>query len=148
MTTPGSDADAWRADDAGGALIRKGSVVHALALSAHRFKEKEARAKQRLPLIGTRGSRRTCQKLGIGTRFIVGHLSVGGQRSTRCIATVGWMRKDRRYQAASGNGAAGDEPLDVARALAASPSLLRLQQRAAAGSKYVDAVFSNNQWPR
>lgn len=38
---------------------------------------------------------------------------------------VGWMKKDRRSQ----GGSHGDEPIDVAQAVASSPSLLKLQQR-------------------
>lgn len=56
--------DGWGDD---GNLVRKGSVVQALALSAQRFKEKENKAKQRFPMIGNRSSRRSSQKLGIGT---------------------------------------------------------------------------------
>lgn len=41
--------------------------MHALALSAQRFKERETRPKQRFPMIGARGNRRSSQKLGIGT---------------------------------------------------------------------------------
>lgn len=54
-----------------GNLIRKGSVVHALALSAQRFKEKEGKGKQRFHMIGNRNSRRSSQKLGIGTSAAV-----------------------------------------------------------------------------
>ncbi|XP_045030143.1 protein unc-80 homolog isoform X4 [Daphnia magna] len=96
-----SEMDGWNED---GNLIRKGSVVHALALSAQRFREKEAKVKQRFPAMGNRSSRKSSQKLGI----------------------VGWMRKDRRCQGPNTQGTA-DEPLDVAQAVA--PSLLKLQQR-------------------
>ncbi|EFX80552.1 hypothetical protein DAPPUDRAFT_318531 [Daphnia pulex] len=91
-----SEMDGWSDE---GNLMRKGSVVHALALSAQRFREKEPKVKQRFPVISNRSSRKSSQKLGI----------------------VGWMRKDRRCQGAS------EEPLDVAQAVA--PSLLKLQQR-------------------
>jgi hypothetical protein len=47
-------------------LIRKGSVVHALALSAQRFRKKEPKVKQRFPVISNRSSRKSFQKLGIG----------------------------------------------------------------------------------
>ena len=42
----------------------KDSVVHALALTAQRFKEKESKGQQRFHVIG---SRRSSQKLGIDT---------------------------------------------------------------------------------
>ncbi|XP_046453317.1 protein unc-80 homolog isoform X4 [Daphnia pulex] len=96
-----SEMDGWSDE---GNLIRKGSVVHALALSAQRFREKEPKVKQRFPVISNRSSRKSSQKLGI----------------------VGWMRKDRRCQGPNSQGA-GEEPLDVAQAVA--PSLLKLQQR-------------------
>lgn len=78
-------------------LIRKGSVVHSLAISAQKFKEKDKANKQRFA-----ASRKGSTKLG-------------------------WMRKDRRYQNPSNAG--GEEPMNVAQAVAASPALLRLQQR-------------------
>jgi hypothetical protein len=55
--------DGWSDE---GNLIRKGSVVHALALSAQRFREKEPKVKQRFPVITNRSSRKSSQKLGIG----------------------------------------------------------------------------------
>ena len=63
-----SEMDGWGDE---GNLIRKGSVVHALALSAQRFKEKESKGKQRFHMIGSNrsgssSSRRSSQKLGIG----------------------------------------------------------------------------------
>lgn len=60
-----SEMDGWGDD---GHLIRKGSVVHALALSAARFKEKDNKGKQRFPAASNRASsRRSSQKLGIGS---------------------------------------------------------------------------------
>ena len=63
--------DGWGEE---GNLIRKGSVVHALALSAQRFKEKDNKGKQRFHMVGNRSSRRSSQKLGIGaSRTFVRH---------------------------------------------------------------------------
>ena len=60
-----SEMDGWSDE---GNLIRKDSVVHALVLSAQRFKERESKGKQRFHVIGSsNSSRRSSQKLGIGT---------------------------------------------------------------------------------
>ena len=99
--------ETWNDQD----LIRKGSVVHALALSAQRFKEKDAgrSGKQRgFGMTSGRPSRKASAKLGIG-----------------------WMRsKDRgKYPAPESPSAESESQLNVAQAVASSPALLKLQQR-------------------
>ena len=116
--------DGWSDE---GNLIRKGSVVHALALSAQRFREKEPKVKQRFPAINNRSSRKSSQKLGIGIRDVIGRICKYSFMYVKIYFSVGWMRKDRRCQ-----GPQGDQPLDVAQAV--TPSLLKLQQRGT-GSK-------------
>jgi len=101
-----SDVENWAEDT----LIRKGSVVHSLAISAQKFKEKDKANKQRFAAMGNRSSRKGSTKLG-------------------------WMRKDRRNQNLSNTG--GEEPMNVAQAVAASPALLRLQQRGSGNTYYI-----------
>lgn len=106
---PCSEIENWNED-----LVRKGSVVHALALSAQKFKEKDRPGKQRFTMMGSgsRSHRGTSGKLGIG-----------------------WMRKDRRFPAPESPGEAEQPPMNVAQAVASSPALLKLQQRGS-GNKY------------